>query len=459
MLARRTDPTREHESTWVATFGAATIVTAFLGMAVIVGADCLWLVAVGEHILANRTIPDGIPFAAAPSQGWPNVPVLAEILLALLNRLGDSALAMFQVILDLATLGLIAWGARREGASDKASAGVLLLVALGSLTSLVIVRVQMLSLVPFALLLLLLRSEARGPSRRIWLVPPLVAVWSNLHGAVLVGVVVAGTYLVFSRLRRRPVESLVAGAATLVAVTVTPAGLRTLEYYAGVMTNEAAARGSELWARPNLGQPLDLLMVATLTTIVVVFARVRPPVWEWVVVAGLAAGTLTAARHGVWLLLFAAAPAARGLTRRAGPRGVAIAIPGPRALTAMVTLLAVVSVPLVLGRRTLPADPGLVRDVVAVADGRVVLAPEPLAESLAVAGARLWLSDPVDAFAPTDQVAFLDFLEGEDGGLRAVAGAEVVVVEDDSPSARLVEGRPDLVVAKESGEWRVYVRR
>lgn len=459
MLARRTDPTRARGSAWVATLAAATIVTAFLGMAVIVGADCLWLVAVGEHILTHRTVPDGIPFAAAPSQGWPNVPVLAELLLALVNRLGDSALAIVQVALDLVTLGLLAWGTRREGASDKASAAVLLLVVLGSLTSLVIVRVQMLSLVPFVVLVLLLRSEGRRPSRRIWLVPALVALWSNLHGAVLVGVVVAGTYLVFSRLPRRPLESVLAGAATLVALLVTPAGLRTIEYYAGVMTNEAAARGTELWARPNLGQPLDLLMVAAAVILVAAFARGRPPVWEWVVVAGLAVGTVMAARHGVWLLLFVAAPAARGLTPHPGPRGVAVELPGLRALTATVVLLALVSVPLVLGRRTLPADPSLVRDVVTLAHGRVVLAPEPLAESLAVAGARLWLSDPVDAFAPTDQAAFLDFLEGEDGGLRAVAGAAVVVVENDSPAAHLVEARPELVVVKESGGWRVYVRR
>jgi hypothetical protein len=443
---------------WVATGGTIALVAAFVGMASIVGADCLWLVALGEHILRERSLPDGLPFAAASSSGWPNVLALGEVLLALIHRAGVSALAATQVTVDVLVLGLVAWGARREGATDRATAVVVALVAAGAITSFVVVRVQVFSLIPFVLLTLLLREEHRRPSRRIWLLVPLVVLWSNLHGAVLLGVVVAGTYLVFSRLRSRSVESVVIGASVVAALLVTPVGLRTVPYYLGVMDNEAAARGSELWARPDLTQPFDILLATAAVALVVLMARTRRPLWEWVAVIGLLVGTVSAARHGVWLLMLASAPAARGLTR-------APAAPGPfrprRAATvvALMAFVAVVALPLTRGEQTAPADPELVRLVASRAGTEVVLAPEPLVESLAVAGMTVWLCDPVDAFARADQAAYLDFLDGTAGGQRALDRADVVVVEDGSPAHGLVQRGGGWAESDRLGDWLIYVRR
>ena len=70
----------------------------------------------------------------------------------------------------------------------------------------------------------------------------------------------------------------------------------------------------------------------------------------------------------------------------------------------------------------------------------MVLAPEPLAESLALEGVTVWAADPIDAFAPEDQRAFLDFLDGGDEAMRAVDGSDAVVVEDDSDAAELMAG-------------------
>ena len=443
---------------WVFTGATIGLAAAFMGMASLVGADCLWLVALGDHILRERALPDGLPFAAAPSDGWPNVLVLAEVLLALVHRAGVSALAATQVAVDLVVLGLLAWGARREGASDRATALVLALVAAGAITSFVVVRVQLFSLIPFVLLALLLRAEHRRPSRRIWLLLPLVVVWSNLHGAVLLGVCVAGTYLVFSRLRTRVVETVAVGAATLAALLVTPAGLRTVPYYLGVMDNEAAARGSELWARPDLTKPFDILLAAAALVLVALMVRTRRPLWEWVAVLALLVGTATAARHGLWLLMLASAPAALGLTR-------APAVPGPfRPRTAPVVVaalafVAVVALPVTRGDQTAPADPALVRLVADRAGDRVVLAPEPLVESLAVAGVTVWLSDPVDAFARPDQAAYLDFLDGVSTGQRALDASDLVVVRDGSPPQRLVERAGGWSEAARLDDWLVYTRR
>lgn len=447
-----------HRASWAMTSLAVLSVCAFMALFITVGADCYWVVAMGQHI-ASDGVPDGIPFAAAPTQGWPNALVFAQLLMAGLHEGGHAALPIAQIVVNAVALCLLAIGARRAGASDRATAFVVVLVGIGALASLAVVRLQFFSPVPFALLLLLLRSQDRAPSRWIWLLPLLVAVWSNLHGAVLLGVAVAGTYLLFGRLRIRPLETVLIGVATLVALLATPVGLRTIPYYLGVFENEAAKRATGLWARPSLSNPFDVMMILAAVVLLVAIARRRPRLWESVALAGLAVGTLMAARHGVWLLMAAAAPAAVALTKTpraaGGPTGARVPV--------VVTIAAAFALSLVLilprGEAVVAADPELARSVASQVGDRVVLAPEPLAESLALEGVTVWAADPIDAFAPEDQRAFLDFLEGGDEAIRAVDGSDAVVVEDDSDASDLMASQTGF----ESGElmdgWTLYLRQ
>src|SRR5690242_5886853 len=165
-----------------------------------VGADARWLAAIGAVIARAGHIPSSIPYAAAPSHDWVNVPVLGELIFhAIWSLDGDRALVVAQAIAVAATLALVLRGMRAAGSTDTASALVLVAIPVAAATSLFVVRAQMFSLPLFALLVLLLRSDARARSRRIWLLVPLVALWSNLHGAVLVGLIVASVYLVLER--------------------------------------------------------------------------------------------------------------------------------------------------------------------------------------------------------------------------------------------------------------------
>ena len=443
---------------WAMTSLAVVGVCAFMAVFITVGADCYWVVAMGQHIAAHG-VPDGIPFAAAPTQGWPNVLVLAQLLMAGVHAGGQAALPVAQIVVNALALCLLAVGARREGASDRATALVMVLVGLGALASLAVVRLQFFSPVPFALLLLLLRSQDRAPSRWIWLLPALVAVWSNLHGAVLLGVAVAGTYLVFGRLRTRPGETVLVGLATLAALLVTPVGLRTIPYYLGVFENEAAKRASGLWARPSLSNPFDVMMVLAAVVLLVALVRRRPRLWECVALAGLTVGTLMAARHGVWLLMAAAAPAAVALTKT--PR--AAGGPTRARMPVLATIGAAFALSLVLilprGDAVVAADPGLARSVAGQVGDRVVLAPEPLAESLALEGVTVWAADPIDAFAPEDQRAFLDFIDGGDEAMRAVDGSDAVVVEDDSDAAELMAPLTAFESSPLTDGWTLYLRR
>ena len=94
-----------------------------------------------------------------------------------------------------------------------------------------------------------------------------------------------------------------------------------------------------------------------------------------------------------------------------------------------------------------------------VAGSRVVLAPSPLAEVLAVDGVRVWLADPLDAFARQDQRAYLAFLAESDEWVSSI-GADLVVLPSTSPmAARMVSWgfRPVTSVGVPSA-WLVFER-
>jgi hypothetical protein len=415
-----------------------------IAAALTVGADALWLVSLGDLIGKQGGIPVGAPFAAADSSRWTNLPVLGELLFAGLHHFGALGLPAAQLVVDGALLSLTAVGARRLGASDGSTAVVLLLVALGALPALGVARAQLLSLLPFVALLLLLRSEHARPTWRIGLTAPLVALWGNLHGAVLVGVAIVACYLLLSRARTQPGVSLVVMTAAVAALWLNPAGLRTGSYYSAVLTNVAAQRRTGLWAAVNLGSGFDVLLIATALLLIALMAESRRPAWEYLAAAGLAIATITASRHGVWLLLFCAAPAAVGLGRAcAARRGAARASAmtrGRRYVSVVFATVMVVSAGSVLASRarSLRADEADASVIRSLAAGRVVLAPEPLAEALAAAGVRVWLSNPIDAFSRYDQSAYLDFLAGHGPAAeRALSAADVVVATPGSSSAQL----------------------
>lgn len=448
------------------TFAALSAVTAFSAWQAIVGADAFWVVALGRHIVDTGSIPHHIPFAAARSAGWHNVPVLAELLFAAATGAGDRGLLALQGAMGFAALLLLAGTALRRGARDARVAGVMLLVATMSLQALVVVRLQMLSLVPFAVLMVILTRQAQRPTRSIWLLPVLVAVWANLHGAVLVGVAVAGCHLLVSRLHRRPAETIAVGVTTLGALFLTPAGLGTFHYYVGVFSNEAAKRGSELWSAPDPRRPFDALLLGAGLVVLVLFLRSRRAAWEYVVAGLLVIATLIAARNGVWLalglflLVTGTSDAERSTLGDESPR---VDLRRPRPVPWLIWSLLAVAV-WTAALATKEAVPGYVPGPVVSAvrdlagDDGVVLATEPGVEQLAADGLTVWVSDPIDAFAPGDQAAYLDFLAGDPAGRRAWDSADVVAVEKGRPAMALVEADPTWRTARVIGDWHLFVR-
>ena len=417
-----------------------------------VGSDAQWLAALGHVIVHRHAIPAGVPFAAAPTGHWPNPLVLAELIFdGLQSALGARGLMLAQLAATGGGLVLLARDARAEGAEPIGTAGALLLAGVGALPSLAIARVQLFSLVLFPALLALLRAESRRPSQRIWLVVPLLALWSNLHGAALLGFGVTAGYLVLQRGRRDP---WVAGAVLVLgagALCLTPAGLHTVDYYRGVLTNAAAQQGAGEWGPLSLTSPLDVVLVLAALLLLWRAWRARPRMWEGAVLVALAVLTVRADRNGVWLLMFAVAPAARRLHPA---RALRVLTPVAAALAAVVLVVSIVRGPAPDG-----ASGPIVSAALALAHGSPVLAAGTMDEQVAVAGGRIWAGDPIDAFPHRVQVAYLDWLDGGRGGARAVTPAvRVALVAPGSATQRLMAQMPGFVVARRSPTALLYAR-
>jgi X-X-X-Leu-X-X-Gly heptad repeat protein len=280
--------------------------------------------------------------------------------------------------------------------------------------------VQLFSLVLFPVLVALLRAQTRSPSRAIWWVVPLLALWSNLHGAALLGLGLVLAYLALQRARRQPLLALGVAGASLLALCVTPAMARTPAYYEGVLTNLAAQRGEGMWGALSLSSPLDLMLLGAALLLGVRMWRAGPALWEWAVVAVLAVLTVGAERDGVWLLFMLVAPAARAMRPERTMRALA-----PVAAVASVAGLALA---LIHGPAPSGASSRLVSGAVALAHGSPVLADGAIDEQVALAGGRIWAGNPIDAFSHPVQAAYLDWLNGDAAGRTALTSAVKVVL-------------------------------
>jgi hypothetical protein len=439
--------------TWL----AGAFVVAFTALVASIGADAHWLAALGREIAELGRIPAGVPYAAAPSAGWENAPVLGELAFhAFEAAFGDRGLLFALVGAVFLTVVVLSVDMRRADAADAPSALVLLLVAVAASQSLLVVRGQLFSLALFPVVALVLRDQARLPSQTIWVLPPLFALWSNLHGGVLVGIAVAGAYLLFHRLRRTPGTAIAVLVASLAAVLATPSLLDTHHYYRGVLGSEAAAGHEGLWAPLSLGMPLDIAFFVAGVPLVLAALAARLKPWEFVALAGLGAMTVQAGRNAVWLVVFAAVPAARWLT---GTREWRIRPPRfvTGALAAILALLLAVG----LGRAVAPPGAGdALRARAALEAGSApILADDINAEALALDGRLVWIANPLDAFTRADQRFYLDWIAGRKSGDALPASFPAVLVTADTPPAERLAGQDGWRVAARDERAVLFVQR
>ena len=192
-----------------------------------------------------------------------------------MNRLGGIRLDLLvTVALLVAPLLVAVRFARKRGASPISIVPFLGLTAL-PLTS--FLRAQLFSQLAFVVLLALLVRESREPSRRVFLAFPLLVLWANLHGAVVVGAALVALLGVCELAARRPWPR---GAVLLVApwlcLLATPYGLGTVDYYKSTIANPVLRQTVTEWMSPTFtGRHGILLFLLACAGVALVVKRPR----------------------------------------------------------------------------------------------------------------------------------------------------------------------------------------
>jgi hypothetical protein len=246
------------------------------------------------------------------------------------------------------TLAALIW---RRGASVMVTVTCSVLALLVAVPAFFI-RAQNLALPLFAVLLALCLTDAEREQprlRRMVLVLPLLVLWANLHGSVLLGAGLAAAYLAYRAVGvgMRGNWRSAAGCGTLAVLALltplgTPYGLHIVTYYRELMGNPAVAAAAPENRPPSLSDiaffgPL-LLVFAAGTMCAYKRRRVGVALAGAVIVTAVA--TLIASRSAVWFAMTAAvvvACAAQGWipTKEPTPRflaSVAAAAAGVAAL-------------------------------------------------------------------------------------------------------------------------------
>lgn len=230
--------------------------------------------AIDQHVLTERTDPFSY---TAPNAIWVNHEWLTELQLAwVYSELGNTGLWMWRNLWVLIVFLCAAAELKRQHANLAASTLLLLYGAECLSQFVVFARPQVPTLALFTLFLLILKRNFDGASRsEIWIMPPLMALWVNLHGGFLAGVGVVGVYAALDLLHRLrngwtwSFESLrlpSLGLLTLLATLVNPYGYHLyLMLWDHLATEQFVVEWQPLWAArqaPTYYVPLVLLALS-----------------------------------------------------------------------------------------------------------------------------------------------------------------------------------------------------
>ncbi len=201
--------------------------------------DLAYHVRAGTAMLSSGHLPgvDSFTFTAA-GRAWLDQQWLAQVIIALGYRAGGwPAVAILHAALVGTTFWFLWLACRARGASARTSS-VLTFCGLAVNFLYTGMRPQTMAYPLFTATLWILAGRRTHP-RRLLLLPPLVAVWANLHGSfVLAPALIGLTWLEDRRDRLETATStLVVGIVSLLATLVSPYGIGAWRYAIGITTN------------------------------------------------------------------------------------------------------------------------------------------------------------------------------------------------------------------------------
>ena len=275
----------------------------------------IWLhLKTGQHTLETRrlTVPDPFSYTSGVGATYAGEEVtryfnlihewLAQVFMYWIYAVaGFPGLVLARAMLLMVFCALVGWMAFRRTHGFYISLAAALAaadVALHFQQS----RPFLVTFVCLAVTMAILESR-----RRLWLLPPIFLIWANCHAGFFMGWLVLGAYCgeaLIRRLRKRPVEKqrelwLVAAACFLIS-GLNPNGYRVIQVLSVYRTSAIQSDNLE-WQRPMFWEPgmYSFLLLGTL--ILLLLARRRARLVDWLLYVGFAAISLMAVRNTIFL--------------------------------------------------------------------------------------------------------------------------------------------------------------
>ena len=244
--------------------------------------DFWWHVRTGEIILRTGTVPNTDPFSyTAAGQPWIVHEWLWELAMALITQYGGYATAVLLSASVVAiTYAILYRLLRRLGANELLSAALVLWAAALAIRNLGVRPREFTLLFVAAYVSSLLRFREGRPAH-LWILPVLMLLWVNVHGAFMLGIALLGLVILSETLSwarfgaKAPRRLWLCGGATIAAAAVNPAGPRMLLYpfsYYLQDSNPSFAAVSEFQS-PNFHEPMSLLFAAGVIVLMLLGVR------------------------------------------------------------------------------------------------------------------------------------------------------------------------------------------
>jgi hypothetical protein len=287
--------------------------------------DLAYHVKAGELMVEQGAVLRTDVFAwPTAGRSWVDQNWGAQVLLYAIWRVGGfPLLAVSSALCTVAAWGLVAAACRRRMASLRLVAAAVLAGYLAAAPAFS-ARPQMFSVLLFAIEVHLL-EVARTRPRIALVIPLLMPLWANLHGAFVVGLGLLAIEVIAAAWRRdRPgaLRFLVVGVLSAIGLLANPWGAGVLAYAALLPANRVVTGMVTEWAPASLRDPTGAMLMAAIGILVIAMARSRAhahvpeQVLRMALLAGLA---LWAVRASVWFGL-ALPVAICALTRERAPR-------------------------------------------------------------------------------------------------------------------------------------------
>jgi hypothetical protein len=283
-----------------------------------------WLALVAGRWIAHHGLPSHDTLAVMThGQRWTDQQWLAQLGLYGLWRAGGIKLALLvHAVLATAALTGAALIARRNGATARSITWVAIPALLSYYPVAVVMRTQSFALPLFTLTLWLVLENARRPSRRVFLTLPVIVLWANLPGSVLLGaglVALAGI-VTLAQARRVTARGLALTLLPWACVLASPYATHLPAYYEKVLVGGDFAHLITEWAPTSL-------QIVTVPVFILVFGGLwllgrsgrTLPVYDRVVFLAMSVVAFQAIRNIAWLGLVALAVLPLLVDRLRGP--------------------------------------------------------------------------------------------------------------------------------------------